>query len=668
MRDAILSYDDIIHNIFNRVHFEGYASDRAFYIKIERYEPYACFAIHNGHQLRPSLAEKILLKSQERWYEEDPLTGEFISTFPMVVIANDSRYEYDLNRSENECIYEEAWGKKVWKTNLSEGEREISLEKHRNFYGVVDALVRKMLSLFGTALIYDIHSYNYQRYEKDFPVFNLGTELINNTKFKTITRHWLKELGKMALPNIVTTTGENTLFKGKGYLLKYITGNFDNTLVLATEIKKVYCNENTGEVYPLVVSALRNGFKKAVLRNVAFFLNNNSSMKITSPARLLSRELQDDVIMIDKELVRLVRNFEILHYVNPLNIEQEKRKFLKSGFKYEPQFRYSQLEVDPFVFRRKLYALPLDKVRDVSIQHMYKDVINAYADKIDIITSIGTDRFLYNSLRYYGEPAQDDIANAEYLLSLPEAENSDKSHEEVFTANEARNHFEEQMKDYGFHCRIELSNKIIARAIVINHKQLLLIKRGAKFSRRDMDALFHHEIGIHMLTTMNSLTQPLQVMNIGLPVNDLTQEGLAIMSEYCSGNIGLGRLKELALRVLGTRYMVKGYSFQKVFAIMKDEYGLSDDRAFYMVSRIYRGGGFTKDYLYLRGFRDLLKFREAGYSLEPLLIGKTSLAYVSLLNEMIERKLLFPPKYKTIAFADPKPQDPILQYIISGIK
>jgi hypothetical protein len=86
-----------------------------------------------------------------------------------------------------------------------------------------------------------------------------------------------------------------------------------------------------------------------------------------------------------------------------------------------------------------------------------------------------------------------------------------------------------------------------------------------------------------------------------------------------------------------------------------------------MTTRVFRGGGFTKDYLYLRGFRDILRYFAQHGQFDELLIGKTSLQYAGTLREMIERKLLLPPKHKTQAFVNPSNNDVTLNYVVAGI-
>jgi len=52
------------------------------------------------------------------------------------------------------------------------------------------------------------------------------------------------------MPDIQNKTAENDVFSGRGYNAEYISTHFSNTLVLPTEIKKVYCDELTGDTYP----------------------------------------------------------------------------------------------------------------------------------------------------------------------------------------------------------------------------------------------------------------------------------------------------------------------------------------------------------------------------------------------------------------------------------
>ena len=143
-----LSVEQIIQKIEKGHSFEAEDTDGAIYIKIAEYVPYVCAAIHDGHNFRSELEDNIIHSEYERWYEEDPKTLDFISSFPIVISGKDSRFEYDLNRPPETAVYEEAWGKPVWHKPLTKREKDTSLHKHQNFYRIIEALVTKLEKLF----------------------------------------------------------------------------------------------------------------------------------------------------------------------------------------------------------------------------------------------------------------------------------------------------------------------------------------------------------------------------------------------------------------------------------------------------------------------------------------------------------------------------------------
>ena len=267
-----LSVSEIISKIEAEECFEAVAYDYSFTIKISSYVHYLCGAVHDGHQFRKELWENCLHTEYDRWFEEDPCTKEFVKTHPIVIAGCDSRFEYDLNRDPENAIYDDAWGKKLWKEPLNTKDRKTSSEKHAAFYSVVHALVAKLEELFGIVVVYDMHSYNWRRWEREVPVINLGTANINNDRFGYEIESWRQSLSELKLPHkIKVTSAINDTFFGNGYFLKYITKNFENTLVLATEFKKIYCDERTKVIFPEVVSAIEEQLQSKVLEHATSF-------------------------------------------------------------------------------------------------------------------------------------------------------------------------------------------------------------------------------------------------------------------------------------------------------------------------------------------------------------------------------------------------------------
>jgi hypothetical protein len=257
-----------------------------FRIKIEKYTFYVCTAIHDGHNLREDLRDNCLLDESERLYEEDPHTGALIDDMPITLTGLDSRYEYDLNRCEENCVYETAWGKDVWKQPLTDAQKNESLAKHRRFYRVALALARKLQHIHGSCLFYDMHSYNYKRREnEDTPDFNVGTEQLDKQRWGSVIRHWHECLDKIEMPGMTMRAAVDEVFYGRGNQATVMKPCADNILVLPTELKKIFMDELTGELHEAFFNQLKRHFHVALLQNALYFTEHERPDFRENPAK-----------------------------------------------------------------------------------------------------------------------------------------------------------------------------------------------------------------------------------------------------------------------------------------------------------------------------------------------------------------------------------------------
>jgi hypothetical protein len=269
-----LRVQEIINKINQQEIFHAVSDDYSFTLKIDSYVHYVCGAVHDGHQFRKPLWKNCLHTQYERWFEEDPETKRMVQTHPIVLAGCDSRFEYDLNRDPESAIYVDAWGKQLWKSPLLESEKQFSLNKHANFYKVVYALITKLEEIHTNVIVFDMHSYNWKRWNREVPTFNFGVDNIDMKRYGENVEIWRKSLSEIQLPNNIKTTSLiNDVFKGNGYFLKYITSNFKNTLVLATEVSKIYCDELNQILFPEVVDALEQEFKIRLKEHAKIFKN-----------------------------------------------------------------------------------------------------------------------------------------------------------------------------------------------------------------------------------------------------------------------------------------------------------------------------------------------------------------------------------------------------------
>ena len=112
----------------------------------------------------------------------------------------------------------------------------------------------------------------------------------------------------------------------------------------------------------------------------------------------------------------------------------------------------------------------------------------------------------------------------------------------------------------------------------------------------------------------------------------------------------------LAARVIAVDQMVRGASFVNVFQQLVDEFHFEPRTAYTITLPVFRGGGLTKDALYLQGLVEILDYFGSGGDLEPLLIGKIAVEHVPIVRELLLSGVLRPPPLRPKYLNSPKAQ------------
>lgn len=378
----------------------------------------------------------------------------------------------------------------------------------------------------------------------------------------------------------------------------------------------------------------------------------------------INPDLSASILSLDTNLHNLVSDIDILTAVSPLNYKEEKEAFFQSNGRRSPVFKYREHNLNLFQQKRSLYNLPVDDIKDADVAELYIDVIESYTDKLDQFKSVGSREFLYDSLRYYGKPTDKDLGNARFILHLPNT--LDENDDELLNAEAIVARFQSFANQHGYNYSLQVSDSMIANALVSG--TTVKVNKSAMIGETEVNALAHHELGVHLVTTLNGRAQPLKILSMGSPVNTTTQEGLAILCEYLAGYLTLPRLKILALRVLAVHSMLQDGAFKHTFQLLRDQYDVEDNLAFTITARVYRGGGFTKDYLYLKGLHQILNAYETRAEFTNLLCGKVSLAQLDLVTKLIDKGYLIKPKFISPAIANPAELEPVHQFITHAIK
>jgi N-formylglutamate amidohydrolase len=236
--------------------------------------PLVMTAIHAGHDLRPELRARIALDDRTRRREEDPHTDCFTRAGGLPVVVHRSRFEVDLNRSRDRCVYEgpeAAWGLDVWREPLTDEQVERSRRLHDSFYALVGSILDDLASR-GPFIVLDLHSYNHRRDGSDRapapveenPEVNVGTGSLDRDRWGPLVDGFIDDLGHQVVAGHPLQVGENVRFEG-GYLSRWVNDRYRDTgCALAIELKKVFMDEWTGVVDLQHVDELTAAFDATV--------------------------------------------------------------------------------------------------------------------------------------------------------------------------------------------------------------------------------------------------------------------------------------------------------------------------------------------------------------------------------------------------------------------
>jgi uncharacterized protein (TIGR02421 family) len=350
-------------------------------------------------------------------------------------------------------------------------------------------------------------------------------------------------------------------------------------------------------------------------------------------------DIDEAVNQVDETLVELSSKMRLFYHVAPLNAAREASRFLdRRQSKRQPRFEYGPLEFSAPDARRHLEHAPFDEIGDDVLRDLYEDKRWELDQTVSMLEARGNSDFLDRSLDLFGRPPAAMVEEAEDLLTRTSWE-EDKNLE----AEEVRELLEEHVETYrrryrDFDCEVVVDGAMSAKMYV--HENRIHLKEGSRFSREAALSDAVHEIDAHVLTFLNGRRQRCRLFEIGPRGTLAYQESLGVFTEIANGLMFPGRMIALAARVVAVAAMVDGAEFSEVFEGLTTGHGLDEDEAFLICLRVFRGGGFTKDWLYVSQLERILRHWASGGNMEHLLLGKITMDILDGVEDLSARGIL----------------------------
>ena len=430
---------------------------------------------------------------------------------------------------------------------------------------------------------------------------------------------------------------------------------------LTLRFAPVYRVPESEDIYPDLLQRTVAKIFDAGLQAIAAFLKATGAMQLPTHRALGRQAFIDVVRRADRSIDDVSASFDFLLAVTPINADAAWREFEASRFERPPELLYRPLTLQADVEKRKLFSIDFDHFEDPVLFELYSEKQQELDLQLSMISARDTPRFVEISRALYGpvEPAL--LSAATDILARTERAGSGRGRQDVadtnvdcyFLETAARSMIAVYRRQYpSFKPRVELRDDLPSGLMVVNDR--LLISRSTSMRRRRIEALLSHEIGVHLLTYFNGSAQGLHLFRLGLAGYEGMQEGLAVFAEYLVGGMTVARLRLIAGRVVGCATMLEGASFEETFRLLVRNHGFSEAVAFNLTLRLYRGGGLTKDAIYLRGLLEVLDHLVNGRSLDPFWMGKIAASHFDVIQELNMRGLLKAPEVQPAFLLHPQ--------------
>jgi uncharacterized protein (TIGR02421 family) len=421
-----------------------------------------------------------------------------------------------------------------------------------------------------------------------------------------------------------------------------------NGYSLGLVVRPMDRREVTQELVPAAMRSVSHSVQCALDHAYFTFVQQRKSLRPTHYHAPQRDSVVSDVLEMDRRLAEIDRAFDLLLQATPVNAESAWREFRRARFEKPPAFFYRPIPVDPTLLKRQLYLIPVERIEDPTLSYLFRQKQEELDRQITLLADIDTPRFLPESLQIYGGVSEWLLQHARELLdrvparSRGTAQGQLSATEFAQRAQQELGYYQRQRAD--FSATVAVREDMFAGMMVSGDQ--LLIGGQTRVPRRRADALLQHEIGTHLVTRYNGHVQPFRQLEVGLAGYDGLQEGLAVLAEYLVGGMSRHRVRVLAARVVAAHHLLNGASFIDTFRMLHRSLEFSQRTSYTIAMRIYRGGGLTKDAVYLRGLLQILRYLREGGELEPLFLGKVASAHLPLIRELSTRQVLKPPALK----------------------
>ena len=369
-----------------------------------------------------------------------------------------------------------------------------------------------------------------------------------------------------------------------------------------------------------------------VTQNPDFEKTTNIAVKINYETQL--KKIDTKLISIDKKLL-------ILKHITPINVLEEKQKFIESDWEYIPQFKYTPLTLDLDTFEKEVKSI---EIPDIPLSWIYIRKKEETLNKIKFLRAFSESDAKAQtkySKKIFGKPNE---VNLEYCEEVLDSKPELKLEEEFLDFNEILAYVKKFNHIYGINIKLKRGNKT-ARFVMKGN--VLYFREWSVVWKKEMRSIVAHEIEWHFLGKLNGKKMDYAIFGHGTAKYIEADEWIAIYNQ----NRFLNTFDRKYYGIFESYYLLNfalNNSYKKLVDEVMDITNYDLEKTFSKILRIKRGFAsfseewvFTKDCVYLNWLLKIENFVSEGWNLKELYLWKITIEDLEELKESYFMKLNF---------------------------
>ncbi len=344
---------------------------------------------------------------------------------------------------------------------------------------------------------------------------------------------------------------------------------------------------------------------------------------------------------IDKSIVNIDKKLLILKHITPLNILEEKQKFIESSGEYIPKLKYAPVILDLDKFEKEIKDL---EIPDIPLSWIYLRKKEEVLYKIKFLKAFWESDVKAQtkySKKIFGKPNNQ---NLEYCREVLDARPEFKLEAEQLDFNDVVAYVKKFNHIYGINIKVKRSDKV-ARFVMKGHS--LYFRDSSTVWKKEMRSIVAHEIEGHFLRKFNGKKMDYSLFGHGTAGYLEIDEGIAIYNQ----NRFLNTFDKKYYWIFEWYHLVDfalNNSYRQLVDEAMDICNYDLEEAFYKILRLKRWfarfddeGAFVKNSVYLNGLLKVEAFVHNWGDLKELYLGKITIEDLEELKASYFMKLNF---------------------------